>query len=193
MEKTKIIYPLIKLIFTLISILYLGCDKSNPDNDNNDVKLDYNYSGFLNIRYTNTLPEWDVSTQISADIDKDLGVILFDSGILSYSGETMTEDDSKISREGTWNINPTGFFKQIGDSILIEVDGGVTVVNDVQKIWGKDDKGQWILLNETTFNETPDAQLVFSLIEAQLNGSIVSVEETTGSITWTLGLTPAPN
>ncbi|MBN1952938.1 MAG: hypothetical protein JW801_17165 [Bacteroidales bacterium] len=165
-----------------------GADVINITVSQGALQFDKDYSGFLHVHYTSTYPEWDVETQVSATIVGDSALIHFGTGLLIYSGETMVSDDSRIIREGEWALIPTGELVQAGTVINIEVDGGVTVQNDIQQIWALSE-GVWVLVNETPFNETPDASLIFNLDEAlTAEGSQCGITVATGSIIWTLTL-----
>ena len=181
-------------IFALIfmsSLILVNCKKKDEPNMVPDPILDKNYTGTLYVSFTNTLPPWNVSTTMDVEVDKELGVITFDQGTLSYSGDTVIQGSSKLERTGQWKIIPTGIFMKESDVVTIEVDGGVFVQNDVQRIYAKDDNGNWVLVNETTFNENPNADLVFNFKDAQIDGSYCGVSVATGSIMWKLTLIPA--
>ena len=181
-------------IFVLIfmsSLILVSCKKKEEPNMVPDPILDKNYTGTLYVSFTNTLPPWNVSTTMDVEVDKELGVITFDQGTLSYSGDTVIQGSSKLERTGQWKIIPTGIFMKESDVVTIEVDGGVFVQNDVQRIYAKDDNGNWVLVNETTFNENPNADLVFNFKDAQIDGSYCGVSVATGSIMWKLTLIPA--
>jgi len=154
-----------------------------------DPILEHDYAGFMKVRYTNTYPEWDVSTQVDVNIDKEFGLVDFGNATLNYSGETIINDDSKIERSGSWTINPSGRLEEDKGTINIPVDAGVVVVNDVQKIYARDNNGDWILMNQTNFDSEPNSDLVFELTEAETGGSVVTAETEAGSITWSLHLT----
>jgi hypothetical protein len=117
---------------------------------------------------------------------------LFESGSISYSGDTITGDDSKIEREGSWIIEPTGELEEAGTDVRIDVDGGITIVSDIQRIYYKDNSGQWQLLNETDFASTPNSDIFFSLNDAVINGSTVQVTTAGGSIRFSLYLVVVP-
>jgi hypothetical protein len=74
----------------------------------------------------------------------------------------------------------------------MDVDAHVTVQNDVQRIYAKDNDGNWVLVNETPFNETPYSVVSFDFDDAETNGSYQSLVLPTGSIIWRLTLTPVP-
>lgn len=182
-----------KSIFLLLLITFLCINFSCKKNDDMvpDQILKNNYSGTLTVRNTNTYPEWDKTAQLSVTIDKD-GLVTFGNTTLIYSGETIIDDDSKIERSGSWTIDPTGILEQDNDIIYIQVDAGVIVVNDVQKIYAKDNDGNWQLMNETCFDSEPNSDLSFIFSEAETGGgSIISADSQTGSLTWTLVLAVA--
>lgn len=179
----------ISVIIFLAFMLIAGCKKKQP-NMVPDPILTNDYKGSLTVESTNTLPPWSVSTTMNVDIDKELGVVTIANSILSYSGDTIM-GDSRLQRTGEWAIYPTAILMGDTDNPRIDVDAGVVVQNDVQKIYALVD-GNWQLVNETPFNETPNADLKFDLKDAEMNGSVVGVSVPTGSIKWTLRLTPVP-
>lgn len=179
------------VIIILAVLIIESCKKKEDPDLIIDPVLENDYEGTLQVYFSNTLPPWSVSTSMNVDIYKDLGTISVDQGILSYSGDTIIQEDSRLTRTGEWVMNPIGTVGSVGGKIRIEIDAQVTVQNDVQSIYAKDDEGNWQLVNETTFNETPNADLAFDLDDAVISGSVVSVVVATGSIVWTLNLTPA--
>ncbi len=180
----------LRLLSILFSVLLIiSCTKDKNDNKENDSVVNTNYEGFLDVRYTNTVPPWDVTTRIDVSIDKDLSAILFGSGTLNFSGELIIEEDSKIVREGTWQIQPVGFMEKIGNDVTISIDGGITITSDVQRIYAKVN-GNWVLVNETDFASTPSVDLDFSLHEADVGGeSERGITLENGSMVFTLYLT----
>lgn len=181
-------------IFTLIllSAIILGsCKKKEEPNMVPEPMLENNYTGTLNVFYKNTLPPWAVSTTMNVEVDKQLGVMTIDQGTLSYTGDTIIQGNSRLQRTGQWTMVPLGTFMMDNNIISIKVDGGVYVQNDVQRIYAKDNDGSWVLVSEVTFNETPNADLIFDFNDAQINGSTCGVTVATGSILWTLTLHPA--
>ncbi|MCD4794879.1 MAG: hypothetical protein K8R54_16715 [Bacteroidales bacterium] len=180
-----------KSIFLLLLITFLCINLSCKKNDDMvpDQILKNNYSGTLTVRNTNTYPEWDETAQVDVTIDKD-GLVTFGNTSLTYSGEKIIDDDSKIVRSGSWTIYPTGILEQHNDIIYIQVDAGVSVVNDVQQVYEKDDLGNWILLYEVNYTGNPNSDLSFIFDDAETGGgSTCGITADTGSIIWTLLLT----
>lgn len=158
-----------------------------------DPVLQNDYRGTLYVKSTNTLPPWNVSTTMDVFIDKELGVVSIDNGILSYSGDTIIDGDSRLVRNGEWAMYPIGTLMEDAGRKYIDIDAQVTVQNDVLRVYAKDDEGNWQLMYEMTFNETPYSVVSFDFDEAVLNGSYQSLVVATGSIIWRLTLTPVPN
>jgi hypothetical protein len=194
MKIVKFRYPHL-LLLIIISFLLSGCSlfeeevESEPDIPDN--WLEHSYLGTLTVRFTNTYPEWDESATMDVDIDKVTGLVTFSGTTLSYSGETIVSPDSKITRSGNWSIDPTGLLIDDDGTVYMQVDAHVVVNSDVQRIYAKNNKGEWQLVNETDFASTPNSDLSFILDDAVINGSVVSAESELGSITWVLRLTPA--
>lgn len=180
----------ISLIF-FVFILFQGCEKKEsemaPEN-----WLDRSYYGTLTVRYTNVYPQWDVSTQMDVEIDKETGLVNISTATLNYSGETLVSADSKIERSGSWGIFPIGRLEGSLDNPTVFVDAGIILQNDVQTIYAKNTEGQWIVVNTTDFSgEEPESELGFNFDDAILTGSVISAQGAGGSIIWTLRLTPA--
>ena len=116
-------------------------------------------------------------------IDKDLGIIDIDNCILSYSGETIINDDSKIERIGQWKIAPEGIIMEDAGRTHIDINANVIVQNDVQRIYAKDNDGNWVLVSEVPFNETPYSILSFDFDDEVIMGSVAGVSNEYGSIT----------
>jgi hypothetical protein len=191
MKKNDLLLSLIFLMF-LSFLFMLGCKKKEAPNMIPDPVLTNDYQGQLYVRYTSTLPPWDVSTTMNVHIAKDLGVVTIDGGTLSYSGDTIINGDSRLVRSGEWAMNPNGILMEDAGRKYIDVDAQVTVQNDIQRIYAKDNDGNWVLVNETPFNETPYSVVSFDFDDAETNGSYQSLVVATGSIIWRLTLTPVP-
>lgn len=192
----NLFFAILYLFF--VGIVFSSCSLFEDDeHDPPDMNPDWfsnNYTGTLYVRYTNNTPEWDVTTQMEVEIIKELGSIEFTEGTLVYSGEKLVSADSKIVRNGSWQIRPIGEFVGDVEHPTINVDAKITVQNDIQKIYAKDNLGNWVLINETDFSGmTPDSQLVFDLDDAVLETSVCGISTATGSIIWTLALTILPN
>ncbi len=191
MKKTDFLLSLIFLMF-LSFLVILGCNKKEEPNMDPDPILTNDYQGQLMVTYTNTLPPWNVSTTMNVHIAKDLGIVTIDGGTLSYSGDTIINNNSRLVRSGEWAMNPNGILMEDAGRKYIDVDAQVKVQNDIQRIYAKDNEGNWQLVNETPFNETPYSVVSFDFDNAVLNGSYQSLVVATGSIIWRLTLTPIP-
>ena len=180
------IYSLI--LISTVCIFFSACKKDEAPDVPLDDWSESNYSGTLEVVYKNSYPEWNVSTQMDVSIDGPLAYILIEGATLSYSGETLVSNDSKIKRSGSWVMNPVSHFEGDMDHPTIYINAQITIQNDIQQIYAKDNNGNWVLVNETDFSgETPYSELYFSFDDALLgNGSVVS--DPTGSIIWTLRL-----
>jgi hypothetical protein len=182
---------MLSLVF-LSFLVMLSCKKKEEPNMIPDPVLTNDYQGQLYVRYTSTLPPWDVSTTVDVHIAKDLGVVTIDGGSLSYSGDTIIDNSSRLVRSGQWSMSPNGILMEDAGRKYIDVDARVTVQNDIQRIYAKDNEGNWQLVNETPFNEAPYSVVSFDFDEAVLNGATQSLVVATGSITWRLTLTLVP-
>ena len=146
------------------------------------------YSGFLQLRLTNQYPAFDETAQVDVTINK-FGQVTFGSGTLSYSGDD-NNGQSRIVRNGTLQLNPTGnYFDNSGED-YIAVDENTTVTeNMIVYYW---DGMQWVEALNENINDTWHGGLAFSIDDAVLTGSIVQVVTGQGSVTWGLYLVVIP-
>jgi hypothetical protein len=150
--------------------------------------LDSNYSGTLYLRFSNTFPEFDESTQVAVEIDK-YGGVTFETGTLSYEGED-DNGQSKLKRSGTLTLAPYGNVFHANGGIIIEVDENTSFNERFQQwVWDKSTL-TWIPVMDENFSGTWNGGLGFDLDEAVISGSTVGVTNAQGSVIWTLVLTP---
>ena len=148
--------------------------------------LDNDYTGTLYLRFTNTFPEFDASTQVAVDIDK-YGGVTFGTGTLSYEGED-DNGQAKIKRSGTLTLVPYGNVFHANGDIIVEVDENTSYNERFQQwVW---DGTTWNQVMDKTVSGTWNGGLGFYLDDAETGGSTVGVTNSQGSIIWTLALTP---
>lgn len=190
--KTKhYLKPFGTLFFLLLitTFIFVGCNKDDdPDQEPTPV-LDKDYSGQLSVNYMNTMPPWSASTSMNVQIEKTQGNITIVAGTLTYSGDSINATN-KIERSGQWNMTPLGELKANGNTFDVEINAQTVVQNDVQKTYGKDFDGNWVLEAEENFDNPPNSNLVFNFDDATSLGSIVTETTDSTSVTWTLTLTP---
>ncbi|MBN2612372.1 MAG: hypothetical protein JXB00_12505 [Bacteroidales bacterium] len=180
------------ITMALILAFATGCTKKDPPNMAPDNWLERSYLGVLTINYTSVYPEWNVSATMDVTIDKEMGDVMVSSTTLNYSGETIIDEDGKIERTGSWELVPTGRLEGTWEDRYVFIDAGIIIQNDVQKIYAKDDQGNWQLVSTVDFSGAePNSDLTFDFDEANSSGSVISVASAAGSITWTLHLMPA--
>jgi hypothetical protein len=150
--------------------------------------LSNDYTGFLQLRFTNTYPSFDETTQADVDINK-YGEVTFGTGTLSYNGDD-NNGQSRIVREGTIQFNPTGYYFDNNGDDYIGVDENATLnENMIVYYW---DGSQWIQALNENINDTWHGGLAFSIDDAVLTGSIISSSNSGGSVTWGLYLVVIP-
>lgn len=151
--------------------------------------LDNNYTGTLHLRFTNTFPAFDESTQVAVEIDK-YGGVTFETGTLSYEGEDAIDGQSKLRRSGTLTLAPYGNVFHANGDIIIEVDEN-TSFNERFQQWAWDKQTfTWIPVMDENFSGTWNGGLGFYLGDAATTGSTVGVTNAQGSVIWTLTLSP---
>lgn len=148
--------------------------------------LDNDYTGTLYLRFTNTFPEFDESTQVAVEIDK-YGGVTFETGTLSYEGEDQDEQ-VRIRRSGTLTLAPYGNVFHANGDIIIEVDENTSFNERFQQwVWDKQ-TSTWIPVIDENFSGTWNGGLGFYLGDAETEGSTVSVTTGQDSVIWTLTL-----
>jgi len=150
--------------------------------------LSNDYTGFLQLRFTNTFPSFDETTQVDVDINK-YGEVTFGSGTLTYSGDD-NNGQARIVRNGTLQLNPTGYYFNNSGEDYIGVDENTTVnENMIVYYWNGT---SWVETINETISDTWHGGLAFSIDDAVINGSIIQVVTAQGSVTWGLYLVVIP-
>ena len=150
--------------------------------------LSNEYTGFLQLRFTNTYPSFDETTQVDVDIDK-YGNVTFGTGTLTYSGDN-NNGQSRIVRNGTLQLNPSGYYFDNNGEDYIGVDENTTVnENMIVYYW---DGVQWVEAINENITDTWHGGLAFSIDDAVISGSIIQVVTGQGSVTWGLYLVVIP-
>ncbi|MDY0104590.1 MAG: hypothetical protein RBS07_16780 [Lentimicrobium sp.] len=180
------------LVLVLFASVLICCKKDKPIPIPEPV-LESSYDGTLVVESINTMPPWsETSIGMNVFIDGEFGVVEIEDGSLEYNGDTIINNDSKIERGGFWNMSPVGSFEIIGGVNYLNIDARISVLGDVQNVYGKDNNGNWVLLSTFNFTGTPNSDLAFILQDAIDTRSVVSVADQFGSITWTLSLVERP-
>ena len=150
--------------------------------------LSNEYSGFLRLRFTNTYPSFDETTQVDVDINK-YGEVTFGTGTLSYSGDD-NNGQSRIVRNGTIQLNPSGYYFDNSGADFIGVDENATINEHmIVYYW---DGSQWVEALNENITDTWHGGYAFSIDDAVINGSIIQVVTSQGSVTWGLYLVVIP-
>ena len=152
--------------------------------------LSNEYSGFLQLRFTNTYPAFDETTQVDVDINK-YGVVTFGSGTLTYNADD-NNGQSRIIRNGTLQLNPTGYYFDNGGEDYIGVDENTTINENMIVYYWDDNSQTWVEVINENISNTWNGGLAFSIDEAVINGSIIQVVTPQGSVTWGLYLVVIP-
>ncbi len=150
--------------------------------------LSNEYSGFLQLKFSNTYPEFDETAQVDVTINR-FGEVTFGSGTLTYNADG-NNGQSRIIRNGTLQINPNGYYFDNGGEDYIGVNENTTInENMIVYYW---DGNTWVeVLNENITN-TWNGGLAFSIDDAVLTGSIIQVVTVQGSASWGLYLVVIP-
>jgi hypothetical protein len=150
--------------------------------------LSNDYTGFLQLRFTNTYPSFDETAQVDVDINK-YGEVTFGTGTLSYSGDD-NNGQSRIVRNGTIQLNPTGYYFDNSGADFIGVDENATINEHlIVYYW---DGTQWVEALNENITDTWHGGYAFSIDDAVINGSIIQVITAQGSAIWGLYLVVIP-
>jgi len=177
------------LAFTMLCIVVLSCKKKvNEDLVIDDNSFQHNYTGSLIVNFTNAMPEFSAVESMGVVIDT-LGFVTIENCTLEYSGITLVSEDSKIERNGKWNIVPTGHIVVEGGITYVKINAGINIDFDETMVYAKDNYGTWILVSEFAVAGTPNSDLgAFNFNEAANGGTTSGAEDQFGNIDWTLRL-----
>ena len=152
--------------------------------------LSNEYSGFLQLRFTNTYPAFDETAQVDVTINK-YGEVTFGSGTLTYNADD-NNGQSRIVRIGTLQINPNGYYFDNSGEDYVHVNENTTInENMIVYVWDSNSLS-WIEYANENINTVWNGGLAFSIDDAVLTGSIISSANAWGSVTWGLYLVVIP-
>ena len=178
---------------TILLVLFTLCTcdkKDDTGEDNQDpFLLPLEYQGQLILYFSNEFPSFESTGSVDVKVDRE-GNMEFSSGGLLYSG-TSNNGQAKIKREGEIIMMPGGSAFVDDDVVLFDVNEN-SMVTEEMTVWHWDGSS-WVQAVSETISEHWNGGLVFSLIEAELEGSVVEVTTEQGSVRWTLVLVPVPD
>ena len=191
--KKLIYFPLTILLFLFT---LSNCDKKDDGGDDTDNNQDtlglfllpLEYQGQLMLYFSNEFPSFESTGAVDVKVDRE-GNMEFSSGGLLYSGES-NNGQAKIKREGEIIMMPNGAAFVDDDEVFFDVNEN-SMVTEEMTVWYWDGSG-WVQAMKETISEAWNGGLVFSLIDAELEGSVVEVSNEQGSVRWTLVLVPIP-
>jgi hypothetical protein len=176
------------IVFTLPFLFTVqGCKKDDEGNDNNqNNQTSTTYTGTLSVYYLTQVPPMYAEETMDVFIDEK-GMVTIASGGFEYSGD-MVVDNSKIERSGGWIMTPTGSLISQNGEPWVKIDANIVLVDDVQRVYEKDDQGEWQLVYEVTFPLFAGSDIAFSLNDAVENelGAKIEISDEMGGITWIL-------
>lgn len=181
---------LFMIIFAVLFIFLISCSEEEPTPAGPPQVLSNNYSGFMQLHFTNTFPAFDESTQVDITIDK-YGKVTFGTGTLTYNADD-DNGQSRIRRVGTLSLNPSGnYFDNSGKDYLGVEEN--TALFEIMTVWYWDDNTHsWIEMINDTLTGTWNGGLAFSIDDAALAGSVTQSSTVWGSTTWGLYLVVTP-
>jgi len=145
------------------------------------------YSGTLELRFSNTFPAFDETTQITVEIDSQ-GSLDIGTGTLSYLGED-DNGEAKIKRDGDLALEPYGEIYACGGGTVVSISENTDYSEHYQHWYWDDDAMEWILDFDINPSGTWNGGLAFDLDEAmKTGGHTVGVQNAQGAVLWTLEL-----
>jgi hypothetical protein len=184
--------------FTILLFLFMlsNCDKNGDnmtDDNNNDTLSPFilakEYAGQLLLYYSNEFPAFESNGSVDVEVDRE-GHMEFSSGGLQYSG-TSDNGQAKIKREGEIIMMPHGSAYIKDNEVYFDVNENSMVTEEMTVWYWSGDT--WVQAISETISETWNGGLVFSLIEAVIDGSTIEVSTEMGTVRWTLVLVPVPD
>ena len=189
-----------KLIYFPLTILIIlstlsHCNKKDDeldDNKNDTISpflLTNKYAGQLLLYYSNEFPAFESNGSVDVEVDRE-GNMVFSSGGLLYSG-TSDNGQAKIKREGEIIMMPNGSAFLQEDEVYFDVKEN-SMVTEEMTVWYWDGS-TWVQAMKETISEAWNGGLEFSLLDAEIEGSVVEVSTEMGTDRWTLVLVPVPD
>ncbi|MBK7631935.1 MAG: hypothetical protein IPJ23_14750 [Ignavibacteriales bacterium] len=174
-------------IIVFVIVLFTGCSKDETETGPKEY-LDYEYTGTLRLHFTNDFPSIDKTVSVNVQINK-YGDMTFGTGSVSYDADE-NNGQTRIRRNGTLTLNPNGsyFFDNMSDKFDVKEN---TTINETMTVWYGDGVN-WTQAFSENINSVWNGGLVFSLDEAVMTGSHVSVSTGSGSADWELNLDVVP-
>jgi len=180
-----------KIILSLLTItllFILSCSKDDQGPAEPSQVFTNAYSGFLKLDFTNQFPAFTETTQVDVMIDV-YGKVTFGTGTLTYNADD-NNGQSRIVRNGTIQLNPTGYYFDNNGEDYIGVDENATInENMIVYYW---DGSQWVEAINENITNTWHGGYAFSIDDAVINGSIIQVVTAQGSAAWGLYLVVIP-
>lgn len=180
-----------KVIFSLLAIpllLILSCSEDDPGPTEPPQVFTNAYSGFLRLDFTNQFPAFSETAQVDVMIDV-YGNVTFGTGTISYNADD-NNGQSRIVRNGTIYLNPSGYYFDNNGEDYIGVDENATInENMIVYYW---DGSQWVEAINENISDTWHGGYAFSIDDAVINGSIIQVVTAHGSASWGLYLVVIP-
>lgn len=183
----------LKLLFLVVPILFLylsSCSNEPGPNETEDDVLSNEYQGYLKLKFTNSFPSFDETTQVDVHVYKN-GDMTIASGTLSYDAE---EDNgqSRIKRVGTLTLQPSGHYFDNNGEDYLDVDENTTV-NETMTVWYWNPQNQtWVQALNENITDTWNGGLAFKMNDAVISESTVGVTTAQGSVIWSLHLNVIP-
>lgn len=181
---------MLSLLMLLSGVVFTACKKD----EEKDKQFETGYTGQLKVTWESSYPYWSVTSTMKVEISTEK-IVVIEPNTLVYSGEKIVSDDSKLTRSGWWDMSPTGKVVENVDQwgTYIYVDPHIFVMEDVTRVYAKDNYGNWVLVGTAPYMGDSQGELAFRFDLATTDdfGHSIGVQESTGSITWTLTLMPA--
>ena len=167
-----------------------SCSNEPGPSETEDDVLSNEYLGYLKLRFTNSFPSIDETTQVDVHVHKN-GDMTIGSGTLSYDADD-NNGQSRIKRTGTLTLNPNGSYFESNGEDYLDVNEN-TNLNETMTVWYWNPQSQtWVQALSENITDTWNGGLAFKMNDAVISESTVGVTTTQGSVIWSLHLNVVP-
>lgn len=180
-----------KLFIVLLAVLLIfqiSCSEDEPTEP--PQVFSHEHTGFLQLRFANTFPSFDETTQVDVHIDK-YGKVTFGTGTLSYNADE-NNGQTRIVRIGTLSLKPKGSHFVSNGEDYVDVDENTTINENMIVYYWDDVSQSWVEYLNEDINSTWNGGLAFNIDDAVMNGSIIQSVNAWGSVIWGLYLVVIP-
>lgn len=178
------------MVFAITLVFVISCSEEDPTPVEPAKVFTNAYSGFLKLDFINQFPSFNETAQVDVIIDV-YGKVTFGTGTLTYNADG-NNGQARIVRNGTLQLDPTGYYFNNNGADFIGVDENTTVNENMIVYYWDDNSQTWVETINENITNTWHGGLAFNIDDAVLTGSVVQSVTAWGSVTWGLYLVVIP-